>query len=255
MNEEIIEIPSELTFENGEYRVRVLALEENALRDVKEIRVTPITAEVNAAEYNQISEKLRNKAVEEQTETPIFMAYDISLIGNDGSEKEPDGSVNVSFEYLIIPQKVSELTDAEVSVVHLEENRMNGDITLDEFSQENQKLNIGTNEVNQVNRLEFNTNSFSTFVISWTPTNNKTSKIIVHYVDESGNEITGSQSENIEVNSNNTTVTLESYANDIDDYTYKEAHLDNHNGENVKTVVFTRTSSWLRYELYLYYYI
>ena len=50
-----------------------------------------------------------------------FLSYDICFVTEDGQEKEPDGKVNVSFEFkeAVIPEDVSE--DAEVAVKHLKE--------------------------------------------------------------------------------------------------------------------------------------
>jgi len=245
--EEIVNIPSELTFENTEYKVTVSAIKEDALKNIEKVNVTPITVETNAAEYNNISMKLQNQVEEEnslkteveQTELLGFLAYDITLINKDGLEVEPDGNVNVAFEYFTIPEKAVEYADADVSLVHFEENKLSGEVSLKEFSQEEQLLNVETNESNQVTKLEFETASFSTFTIKWT-TYNRTAQIIVHYVDTAGNELQGTRT--TDVNANATTYKLSTYAGEITNYTYQEARLGSISGNVVTQVTFSQSN-------------
>ena len=243
---EVIEnIPSELVFENEEYKVTVSAIKDDALKNIEKVNVTPITVETNVLEYNKISEKLQNKfeeenatkSKEEQSNLVGFLAYDITLVNKAGLEVEPDGNVNVSFEYITVPEKVAELANAEVSVVHFEEDKIDGNISLKEFSQDEQALSVQTNDVNQVTKLDFETASFSTFTITWSANNSRTAKITVHYVDENNVEIQGTQINN--VNASTGTYTFSNYAGAISNYTYKEARLDSYTGTVVTTVRFS----------------
>lgn len=250
VNDEIIDVvPTELVFDNGEYKVTVSAIKEDALKNIEKVNVTPITAETNPAEYNKISLKLQDKldednlskSEEEQTELVGFLAYDITLVDKDGIEAEPDGNVNVSFEYITVPEKVAECADAEVSVVHFEEDKLSGNVALKEFSQEEQKLNVETNDENQVKKLEFETDSFSSFTIKWTATSSRTANITIHYVDQNGNDIQGTQTSTRTVSTG--TYTFSDYAGDISNYTYKEARLNSITGDIVTTVTFSSSNN------------
>lgn len=247
VNDEIIDVaPTELVFDNGEYKVTVSAIKEDALKNIEKVNVTPITAETNPAEYNKISLKLQDKldednlskSEEEQTELVGFLAYDITLVDKDGIEAEPDGNVNVSFEYITVPEKVAECADAEVSVVHFEEDKLSGNVALKEFSQEEQKLNVETDSKNQIVKFDFETDSFSTFTITWSNFRTTYANITVHYVDSQGNEINGSQSNNINVSTNNT-VNLSDYAGTINNYLYKSAHYNVLGGSEITSITFT----------------
>ena len=248
--EEIENIPSELTFENSEYKVTVSAIKEDALKNIEKVNVSPITVETNAAEYNNISMKLQDQVEEEnsskteieQTELLGFLAYDITLINKDGLEVEPDGNVNVSFEYFTIPEKAVEYAEADVSLVHFEENKLSGEVSLKEFSQEEQLLNVETNEANQVTKLEFETSSFSTFTIKWSATSSRSVEIRVHYVDEDNKELQGSQISDVTATTN--TYTFANYANEISGYSYKEARLGSITGNVVSNVKFSSSGSW-----------
>lgn len=243
--EDKVEIPSELIFDNGEYKVTVSAVKQDALKNIKEVKVSPITAETNSEEYNEISEKLKNKLDEEnlsksedeQTEIAGFLAYDITLISEDGLELEPDGNVNVSIEYLVVPEKVAELAASDVSVIHFDENKQNGDVLLEEYSQDNNNLNVEKNTENQVKKLEFETDSFSTFSIIWRQ-NVTYANITVHYVDSQGTEITGTRTNNVNVSTNNT-ITLATYAGNIPGYSYESAHYNVIGGSVITSMNFT----------------
>lgn len=246
VEEELVNIPEELVFDNGEYKITVSAIKEDALKNIEKVNVTPITAETNAAEYNVISQKLQDtlneenssKTEEEQIELVGFLAYDITLVDKDGIEAEPDGNVNVSFEYITVPEKVAEYADAKVSVVHFEEDKLSGNISLKEFSQDEQELNVETNGENQVKKLEFETDSFSSFTIKWTAFNNRTANITIHYVDQNGNDIDGTQKDTIKT-AKPRTYTFSDYAGNINNYTYKEARLSSTTGNIITSVSFS----------------
>ena len=244
--EDKVEIPSELIFDNGEYKVTVSAVKEDALKNIKEVKVSPITAETNSEEYNEISEKLQNKldeenltkSIEEKEEIAGFLAYDITLINEDGTELEPDGNVNVSIEYIVVPEEVAKLSNADVSVIHFEENNQNGEVLLEEYSQDDQTLSIVKNTENQVKKLEFETDSFSTFTITWRQNSTTYANITVHYVDSQGNSIQGTQTRNVNAYRNNT-ITLSDYAGNISGYSYQSAHYNVIGGSIITRMTFT----------------
>ena len=240
------EIPSELVFDNGEYKVTVEATTKDALKNIKDIKVTPITSQTDAVEYNKISDKLYNKLEEEnlsksekeQKNIAGFLAYDITLINNNNEEIEPDGNVNVSIEYIKVPEEVVKYVDAEVSVVHFEKNKLNGEISLQEYSQDNQNLKVETNNEQQIKKIEFETDSFSTFTITWMTNQAVTYlDIIVHYVDSQGNEIQGPQQRTIYA-SENKRITLSDYAGNIEGYLYDSAHFNVLGGSVITSIDF-----------------
>lgn len=124
-----------------------------------------------------------------------FLAYDISfLVKDENGEKveiEPEGEVKISFEFdeAVIPEGVSE--DAEVAVKHLKEDEnAEGGIVVEDVT-ENAEVTI--NESAAVEAMSLTTDSFSTFVITWTvgPRYAETNfKVSFHYVYVDGNDVT-----------------------------------------------------------------
>lgn len=238
VDEELIEIPTEIVFNNNEYKVTVSAIAEGALKDVKEVRVTPITAEANPAEYNNISEKLENKVEEENAinnevkELAGFLAYDIKLVDTLGNEKEPDGNVNISFEFLNIPEKVSKHSEAEVSIIHFEENHV-GDVNLVEYVKEQPNVNIETNSENEVVKFDIETNSFSVFVINWKVNNTTVPfQFATHYINTNGKTIENNEYVSEVVNTTSGTINFNSntYIKPINGYTYNQKIYIEYNG-------------------------
>ncbi len=124
-----------------------------------------------------------------------FLAYDISfLVKDENGEKveiEPEGEVKVSFEFdeAVIPEGVSE--DAKVAVKHLKEDEsVEGGIVVEDVT-ENAEVTI--NESAAVEAMSLTTDSFSTFVITWTvgPWYAETDfRVSFHYVYVDGNDVT-----------------------------------------------------------------
>lgn len=85
----------------------------------------------------------------------------------------------------------------------------------------------------------FSVESFSTFTITWSSSWwewwNTYFRITVHYVNESGNEISGSRTWNDNIGAGDRRV-LANYAGDIENYTYSEARYGTYNGEVITRI-------------------
>jgi hypothetical protein len=238
-NEEIAKIPTELIFDNEAYKITVSAVTEGALKNIRNVEVTPITTENNAEEYNDILYKLNQKVESENKDNTKklagFLAYDIKLIDDSENEKEPDGNVNVSIEYKELPDLITQNSNLEVSVIHFDNS--NNDEKLVEYSQEEENLTIEKDNGNQITKLEFKTDSFSFFTITWTIDATRSANIIVHYVDSKGKDIQGSITEDINVSLDDI-INLSSYIGTIDNYIYRDSHYKSYDGELITSIGF-----------------
>ena len=176
-----------------------------------------------------------------------FAALDIHFEDADGNEVEPDGDV-----YVVVDAEglLSDDADADTVVVqHLVESGDDVSVeTVADAADETDGVVTITDE--SVVQAAFSVDSFSTFTISWTsnsggPGGNATSyfTVTVHYVDEDGNEIQGTQTTNVSANNvgnNGTTYTFSSYAGSISGYTYSGAHYSSYNGDTVTSMTFSQ---------------
>ena len=160
-----------------------------------------------------------------------FLSYDICFVTEDGQEKEPDGKVNVSFEFkeAVIPEDVSE--DAEVAVKHLkEETKSDGqkEIVIEDLTEVETTTVETTAENNAaVTKVELVADSFSEYTIIWYRYHwtNAVSNIKIHYVGTDGVELDDKVSggeKYFEFDEDNT-ISLSDYAALIEGYTYQYA--------------------------------
>ena len=163
--------------------------EEETIAELVKQSGVPVVAVVNKADILSAE-----KAEEEEYEIAGFLAYDITFVDPDGNETEPNGEVKVSINYkeAAIPESVSEedAQNAEVTVLHLEEDEKGEVKEVVDMAQTEKVDVLATTEENKVEKAEVKTESFSTFVIQW---GNRRNQVTVHYVDESGTEIQGTQ--------------------------------------------------------------
>ena len=186
-NEEAdVQVEDEVTYSQTIDNVVVTA---TAAKDVlpadAEFVVTPIKSE--DAQYEDIAARLEEKAANEEYSIAGFLAYDIYFLNNAGEKINPeDGKVKISMEYqnATAPEEVKESDavqmDAEeeetsqenteakelsVSVMHFVEE--NGEVTsVVDMTKEN-SATVEINEAGEVQKAEFETESFSTFTITW----------------------------------------------------------------------------------------
>lgn len=189
-----------LNYEDDKVTVSVTAEEAGIIPEGAELKVLPITSEDTDTkeQYQEVEKKIQEKVAEEEKEVAGFLAYDITFVDKDGNEMEPNGKVKVSMNYkkAELPQEVVEnkATDAEVTVLHLEEDE-NGEVKQVVDMGAEQKANVDTlttTEGAKVQNVEVETESFSVFTITWTygvVESRQIFTINVHYVDRDGNEI------------------------------------------------------------------
>lgn len=231
------------TYENDDAIITVSA-EEGVLPSEAELSVAPITS---GDEYKEVKSQLENDAEENDYEIAGFLAYDICFLVN-GEEVEPTGEVSVVIDYkeAAIPESVQNAEKTSVSIMHLEES--NSQIEVKNISADS---NVSVTSNNEVEKVEFTTETFSTFVITW----RDGVQITVHYVNaETGEEISGTQSKDVPI-SENETISFSEYAGKINGYQYQNARLDNlWTGEEVTSVKATKeTKNFLFWSSTTYY--
>lgn len=164
-----------LNYEDDKVTVSVTAEEAGIIPEGAELKVLPITSEDTETkeQYQEVEKKIQEKVAEEEKEVAGFLAYDITFVDKDGNEMEPNGKVKVSMNYkkAELPQEVVEkkATDAEVTVLHLEEDE-NGEVKQVVDMGAEQKANVDTlttTEGAKVQNVEVETESFSVFTITW----------------------------------------------------------------------------------------
>ena len=237
----------EYTCENAEATITVSA-EFGVLPAEAKLHVLPITS---GDEYLKVKSQLESDAKENVYDIAGFLAYDICFLV-DGEEIEPNGMVTVVIDYkeAVLPESVKHAEKTSVSVMHLEEN--NEQIEVRNLSVNS---NVSVTENHEVEKIAFTTGSFSTFVIAW----KNSAQINVFYVDEeTGEEISGSQSTTVSISANET-IPFSRYAGNIAGYEYIGARLNNSwNGDEVSSVKATQESEsflwWTSTRYYLTFY-
>ena len=240
-----------LNYEDDKVTVSVTAEEAGIIPEGAELKVLPITSEDTETkeQYQEVEKKIQEKVAEEEKEVAGFLAYDITFVDKDGNEMEPNGKVKVSMNYkkAELPPEVEEkkATDAEVTVLHLEEDE-NGEVKQVVDMGAEQKANVDTlttTEGAKVQNVEVETESFSVFTITWKYSiisgEDGEFKITVHYVDETGKEIeVQNKPNNIEIEVEET-IQLSEYWKDASDSQYQRGTIkvDDIAGKEVESLV------------------
>lgn len=236
-----------LNYSDDQIDVSVSAYQENVIPENAELQVTPITADSEA--YADVEQKVQEKVAEEEKEVAGFLAYDITLVDPEGNKLEPNGEVKVSMNYkpAAIPESVQETgaENTEVSVLHLEENAAGEVRQVVDMTSENQVETLNTTETNEIQTVEVTTDSFSVFTITWTyGWKEKSFKIKVHYVDESGTEIeVKGAPEELKFSENNKTIELSNYWREAVDSQYEETSVIKVNDINGSAITHLQMSS------------
>ena len=182
-NEEAeVQVEDEVTYSQTIGNVVVTATAaKDVLPDNAEFVVTPIVQETDPDKYAETENKLNEKAEEDGYEIAGFLAYDIYFQDSEGNKIEPvDGSVKVSMHYTepSVPATVSEISvvsvDEEVNeekntnidVMHFVEDQ-NGKVQDVVNMTEQGQANVETTTDGEIQKAEFNTESFSVFTITW----------------------------------------------------------------------------------------
>lgn len=258
-----VQVEDEVTYSQTIENVVVTATAaKDVLPEDAKFVVTPIKSE--DAQYEDIAARLEEKAENEEYSIAGFLAYDIYFLNNAGEKINPeDGKVKISMEYqnATAPEEVKESDavqmDAEeeetsqenteakelsVSVMHFVEE--NGEVTsVVDMTKENSAA-VETNEAGEVQKAEFETESFSTFTITWkysSSGNEYYKNLRVHLVYLDNNEyveIPGTANKYYNVLNNSNNIDLEELSK-----TYKPSGYKNPEGyENAKVLATDKTT-------------
>lgn len=242
---ETSEVLEELKYEDEQVSVVVTATEEGAIPAGATLKVLPITLENNETktQYEDVEKRIQEKVAEDEKEVVGFLAYDITFVDSEGNKVEPNGKVKVSMDYknAELPQEVveKEATDAEVTVLHLEEDE-NGEVkqVVDMSAEKKATVDtLKTTEGKRVQSVEVVTESFSVYTVVWDDAKGKPKpKAILKFVDKQGRDISsvlgvsdktifveGTRSQNL-----NTIGSQYSAKAEKGYYCFSEAHLDSH---------------------------
>ena len=243
---EIPEVSQELKYEDEQVSVAVTAVEEGAIPSGATLKVLPITLENSETktQYEDVEKRIQEKVAEEEKEVAGFLAYDITFVDGAGNKVEPNGKVKVSMDYknAELPQEVveKEATDAEVTVLHLEEDE-NGEVkqVVDMSAEKKATVDtLTTTEGAKIQSIEVVTESFSVYTIVWNDAKGRWKpKAKLHFVDENGRDISsvlGVSDKNISVEgvgsqNLNTIGTKYSAKAEKGYYSFSGAHLDRYN--------------------------
>lgn len=243
-----------LNYEDDKVTVSVTAEEAGIIPEGAKLKVLPITSEDTETkeQYQEVEKKIQEKVAEEEKEVAGFLAYDITFVDKDGNEMEPNGKVKVSMNYkkAELPQEVVEnkATDAEVTVLHLEEDE-NGEVKQVVDMGAEQKANVDTlttTEGAKVQNVEVETESFSVFTITWQYGIRSVFTINVHYVDENGVVINVNDAPAELKLSSNKQFVLEKYWRDAveTDYTPYKISVNSIEGENITSLKTSGNWGW-----------
>lgn len=171
-----------------------------------------------------------------------FMALDVSFTNAAGEEIEPSAAVNVRFE---VPQGMLPEGAADLSVHHLAENE-DGTVADVEAVADAAEKTDGTVTLADDNTLdaEFQVESFSSFVISWSDGQSTYFRVTVNYVDADGHPIKGTQSKDVSIGNGETVLFSSEYAGDIDGYTFSAARYDSAKGDEVSSMEASSGADW-----------
>ena len=175
---------------------------KDVLPDNAEFVVTPIVQETDPDKYAETENKLNEKAEEDGYEIAGFLAYDIYFQDGNGNKIEPvDGSVKVSMHYTepSVPATVSEISvvsvdeekNTNIDVMHFVEDQ-NGKVQDVVNMTEQGQANVETTTDGEIQKAEFNTESFSVFTITWRRKSGNTEEFsfdkIIHLVRQNGQD-------------------------------------------------------------------
>lgn len=189
--EKTTEAVTELKYEDEQVLITVSANEENAIPEGASLKVVPILKDYTETQtqYEEVETQLQTKAEEEGYTTLGFLAYDITFTDAQGNEIEPNGQVvvNMSYKKAVLPSEIEatdeEIANANVAVLHLEEDANKQVQNVADLSENNQLQNIELTDSNEVTQAEFVTESFSVFTLTW----NNWNQIKAHVIDTKGN--------------------------------------------------------------------
>lgn len=237
-------LPTVLKYENDEVTVIATATQEGVFPIGSELNVSEIKKEDE--KYSEIEKELSSKAEESEKYESLagFIAYDITLKDSNGNEIEPNGNVKISLDYksAMLPlNENDEKQDLNILVHHFKENDNGKVVDVVNLAENNQLQNVEVNDNLEIKKVEFETDSFSTFTITYYNGTTYYSTVNVHYVDEIGNEINvqNAPSDNnirLRYTTTTSTISLSDYIRTANGYVYKDAHYGSYNGKAITEI-------------------
>ena len=248
--EEVKENLKTLTYKNKEVTINVSEVKEGAIPQNAELKVVPIKKDDKDTkeQYAEVEKQVQEKVEKEKKELGGFLAYDITFVDAEGNKLEPNSEVKVTIEYNDAAkpnvEKSKEKQTAEVSVLHLEEDKKGNVKEVVDMNEAGQLDTLQTTDSGEVKKVEVRTESFSTFTITWKYGWRGQLKVTAHYVytDENGklveipdSEMDGKKPQNIKIDGKNQTIDLtdRKYQVEIPGYTYKDTKADGKNGDSI----------------------
>ena len=247
--EEVKENLKTLTYKNKEVTINVSEVKEGAIPKNAELKVVPIKKDDKDTkeQYAEVEKQVQEKVEKEKKELGGFLAYDITFVDAEGNKLEPNSEVKVTIEYNDAAkpnvEKSKEKQTAEVSVLHLEEDKKGNVKEVVDMNEAGQLDTLQTTDSGEVEKVEVRTESFSTFTITWKYRRGQL-QVTAHYVytDENGNlveipdeEMSETKPQNIKIDGKNQTIDLtdSKYQVEIPGYTYKVTKADRKNGDSI----------------------
>ena len=185
------EIPEGSRLEVKEYSALSSEYKE-AKSKVEEFKAEQAENENDADAVKEVEDE-KEEDVAEEADKPEsgFDALDISIVDPDGNKVEPKGDVTVSINMKSLPNGFA-AADLEktLEVHHLVESGDNVKVEQVAGAEEDgSKVTADDNGAS----VEFTTNSFSTFTVTWNIWDGwwQQHNVTLHFVDENGNDVTG----------------------------------------------------------------
>lgn len=238
-------------YENDDVKVEVKESEAGVIADNAKLQIVPIEQdnEDTQKQYVEVKKQLLEKAQNEIYDIAGFLAYDISFVDEKGNKIEPDGKVQVSMEYkrITMPEELKDRKDSkdtDVTVMHLEEDTSGKVKEVVDLSESKQLKDITTTAKKVVKKVDFETESFSTFTIIWKQ--NSRIQTTVNIVDDRGKAIELSETNavlsNLEIDAKSfylSSITETSYSQ-----YYKLTDSEQQNYQFMKAVVTDSSTSY-----------
>lgn len=204
---------------------------QGALPDGATLHVDPVTSD---EDVQAVTDELDAAAVSYDG----FLALDVYFTDANGNEVEPSEPVDVRFE---LPEGTVPEGAEGIAVHHLAE-AADGTVAEVEAVADDADATEGTVAVQDDATVdaEFTVESFSTFTIRWNDKSRR--QVTVHYVDESGQEIAGPQTDRVNA-SNREWIDLDEYGKSIEGHTYLGARLSSYTGTEVRWLT-NRSGDW-----------
>ena len=196
-----------------------------------------------STQYQEAEQELENYAIEYDG----FLALDIGFYDIWGNEIEPeDGSVEVKIELErnLLPEDVEY---ESLAIQH--HGSTDTGIYVETVANAGENVQSTAGEVkieDEVLRATFSVESFSTFTITW-GTGSSARRATIHYVDQFGTPIQGTQLSDVTLGTSATITLASSYAGLIPGHTYTEARISSTSGIVIQRL--RRSGSNLQYSI------